>query len=177
MLKTIVITATLTLSLVSLAAGAFLQLAGWTVVPVAQLAGLRAAQATLGKVQDTLRNKQANMARKTVKRGGKRLATSTISALTGGTLLVAGVTTAALLEEHCEDLQELHALQALAQDTHVDFTMQACLEDSQQLVSQWGQEALQYGQARFHDIPGTARGYWEQFKQHLPHWPWFARPG
>jgi hypothetical protein len=88
-------------------------------------------------------------------------------------MAVIAVTTANLVEDHCDELGELAALEALADGAEAAFDWDTCLSETRQMASSWGRDAIEYGHQQIDALgshiqqSSTAVGGWlnQSFKQ------------
>ncbi len=195
--KTVIITVVLTVSVMVSGALAAIKLGGWVVISGGTYATLKASQAALSQIRDRNQARKQRLAQKTTQKAGRRIATGAIAAGTVGTMAVIAVTTANLVEDHCDELRELTALEAIASGEEPDFEWESCISETRELASSWGSDAIDYGRQQVDALgsyiqkSSSAVGGWlnHSFKQSWDslrepatwfrgvnwEWPWSSR--
>jgi len=161
-------------SLLTVATGVFVSRLGWgyALVPVGTYASFKASEAILNKINERNVQKKNSLKSKSTMRAGKRLSTSAISAGTIGTIAVVGATTIFLIEDHCEQIAEIHETEAILNGENEMFDYNSCLKDSRELVKDWGDEAKAYTIENWKTIIEWSRFNRDEAKKLLG-WPWF----
>ncbi|MBL4900527.1 MAG: hypothetical protein JKX76_13000 [Colwellia sp.] len=87
--------------------------------------------------------KSANVSKRFIKRSGKKVAVTAISAATIGTVAVIGTLTYLEISQYCEDKQQLNEEANILFDTDKQFDINACLEQGKQDSAHFANEAWQ----------------------------------
>ena len=134
MFKTILITFSATIAAVSLAASLFLNsilgMFGLAATTVESLNNLRASEQVLNKVKHRHAKKKTRVAKRLVKRSGKRVAATALAAATIGTVAVAVAMTSMEIADYCSEKKDLQEEANVLHGTNVEFDTEQCVEES-----------------------------------------------
>lgn len=109
-----------------------LALFGYAALPLENLASLTHSKTIMQKMQNRHKTKSANVSKRFIKRSGKKVAVTAVSAATIGTVAVIGTLTYLEVSQYCEDKRVLNEDANILFDTQEIFDMQACLEQGKQ---------------------------------------------
>ena len=87
--------------------------------------------------------KSANVAKRFIKRSGKKVAITAASAATIGTVAVIGTLTYLEISQYCDEKKRLNDEANILFDTQEKFDMQACLEQGKKDSAQFANQAWQ----------------------------------
>ncbi len=116
---------------------------GYAVLPIESLKSLTHSKKIVQKMQHRNRAKSANVSKNFIKRSGKKVAITAVSAATIGTVAVIGTLTYLEISQYCEDKQVLNEEANILFDTDKQFDMNACLEQGKKDSAYFGNEAWQ----------------------------------
>jgi hypothetical protein len=105
---------------------------GYAAVPIESLASLTHSKKVVQKMQTRHKTKTANVSKEFIKRSGKKVAITAVSAATVGTVAVIGTLTYLEINQYCEEKRVLNDDANILFDTETDFDMNACLEQGKQ---------------------------------------------
>tara|TARA_R110001583_G_scaffold43548_1_gene138513 strand:+ start:2003 stop:2575 length:573 start_codon:yes stop_codon:yes gene_type:complete len=105
---------------------------GYAALPIESLASLTHSKKTIQKMQSRHKTKSANVSKRFIKRSGKKVAVTAVSAATIGTVAVIGTLTYLEVSQYCDDKRVLNEDANILFDTLEIFDMQACLEQGKQ---------------------------------------------
>lgn len=114
---------------------------GYAVLPLENLKGLTHSKQIVQKMQHRHKVKSANVSKRFIKRSGKKVAVTAVSAATIGTVAVIGTLTYLEISQYCEDKQLLNEEENILFDTDKQFDMNACLEQGKQDSAHFANEA------------------------------------
>ena len=134
MLKTILITFSVTAGTLALAAHLFLNsllgIFGLAATSVETLVQLQASQRIVEIMKARHLRKKNRITKRFVKRSGRRVASTALAAVTMGTFAVAGVMTSMEISDYCEQKRTLQDDANLLYGTDVAFDFERCLYES-----------------------------------------------
>jgi len=116
---------------------------GYAVLPIESLKSLKHSKKRVQKMQHRNKVKSANVSKRFIKRSGKKVAVTAVSAATIGTVAVIGTLTYLEVSQYCEDKQVLNEEANILFDTDTQFDMNACLEQGKQDSAHFANEAWQ----------------------------------
>lgn len=125
---------------------------GYAAIPVERLAQLNQSKSIVQKMQNRHKTKSANVSKRFIKRSGKKVAVTAVSAATIGTVAVIGTLTYLEVSQYCDDKKALNEEANILFETEVDFDMQACLEQGKHDSAQFANEAWQNAKNTSNDI-------------------------
>lgn len=120
-----------------------LALFGYAALPIDSLAKLTHSQKIVQKMQSRHKTKSANVSKRFVKRSGKKVAITAVSAATIGTVAVIGTLTYLEVSQYCDEKRVLNDDANILFDTQNAFDMQACLEQGKLDSADFANEAWQ----------------------------------
>lgn len=120
-----------------------LGLFGYAAIPVENLAQLNQSKKIVQKMQNRHKTKSANVSKRFIKRSGKKVAITAVSAATIGTVAVIGTLTYLEVSQFCDEKRVLNDDANILFNTDEVFDMQACLEQGKQDSVQFANEAWQ----------------------------------
>jgi hypothetical protein len=120
-----------------------LSLFGYAALPIESLKSLTHSKKIVQKMQHRNKVKSANVSKRFIKRSGKKVAVTAVSAATIGTVAVIGTLTYVEISQYCEDKQVLNEEANILFDTNKQFDMNACLEQGKQDSAQFANNAWQ----------------------------------
>jgi hypothetical protein len=118
-----------------------LSLFGYAVLPIESLKNLTHSKKIVQKMQHRNKVKSANVSKRFIKRSGKKVAVTAVSAATIGTVAVIGTLTYLEISQYCEDKKALNEDANILFDTDKIFDMAACLEQGKQDSTNFANEA------------------------------------
>jgi hypothetical protein len=121
----------------------FFAIFGYAVLPIENLKGLTHSKKIVQKMQHRNKTKSANVSKRFIKRSGKKVAVTAVSAATIGTVAVIGTLTYLEISQYCEDKQILNEEANILFDTNIQFDMNACLEQGKVDSANFANEAWQ----------------------------------
>lgn len=150
-MKTILSTMLSTLFFISISAAiavkfffsSILGLFGYAAIPVENLTQLSQSKKVVQKMQGRHKIKSANVSKRFIKRSGKKVAVTAVSAATIGTVAVIGTLTYLEVSQYCDEKKVLNEDANILFNTDEIFDMQACLEQGKQDSAQFANEAWQ----------------------------------
>ncbi len=116
---------------------------GYAALPLEHLNSLTHSQKIVQKMQSRHKTKSANVSKRFVKRSGKKVAITAVSAATIGTVAVIGTLTYLEISQYCDEKRVLNDDANILFDTQQEFDMQACLEQGKQDSAHFANEAWQ----------------------------------
>lgn len=131
---------------------------GYAVLPIESLKSFTYSKKIVQKMQHRNKVKSANVSKRFIKRSGKKVAVTAVSAATIGTVAVIGTLTYLEISQYCEDKQVLNEDANILFDTDEPFDMNACLEQGKQDSAQFANEAWQ-------SIKETSSGVFDSIEQ------------
>lgn len=166
-MKTIILTITLTLSIitatVAFAGQAILGLAGFTVVTVDKLHKLTAASQVLDKVKVHHSKRKLRTSKRFVKKASRKVASTAVAAATIGTVAVAATMIGLEVADYCEQQQEINELDNVLNGTNQAFDFNQCVdeasENTQLIFEEVKQAAIAAGSNAFESIKSVASDY------------------
>lgn len=114
---------------------------GYAALPIEHLSKLTHSKNVVQKMQNRHKTKSANVSKRFIKRSGKKVAITAVSAATIGTVAVIGTLTYLEVSQYCDDKRVLNEDANILFDTHEAFDMQACLEQGKQDSAEFANEA------------------------------------
>jgi len=120
-----------------------LSLFGYAALPIEQMSKLAHSKKIVQKMQTRHKTKNANASKRFIKRSGKKVAITAVSAATIGTVAVIGTLTYLEISQYCEEKRVLNDDANILFDTNTKFDMQACLEQGKQDSAHFANEAWQ----------------------------------
>lgn len=131
-MKTILVTFTVTIAAVFLAANFFLNsilgVFGLAATSVETLQGLQASQQVVNRMVNRHKSKKVKVTKRFAKKASGRVASTALAAATIGTIAVVVTMTALEVEDYCEEKQELQEDENLLNGTQVEFDYKQCYE-------------------------------------------------
>jgi hypothetical protein len=115
----------------------------YAVLPIESLKSLTHSKKIVQKMQHRNKAKSANVSKRFIKRSGKKVAVTAVSAATIGTVAVIGTLTYLEISQYCEDKQALNEEANILFDIDKEFDMSACLEQGKQDSAHFAHEAWQ----------------------------------
>lgn len=116
---------------------------GYAALPIEHLSKLTHSKQIVQKMQSRHKTKSANVSKRFVKRSGKKVAITAVSAATIGTVAVIGTLTYLEISQYCDEKRILNDDANILFDTNEDFDMQACLEQGKLDSANFANEAWQ----------------------------------
>lgn len=116
---------------------------GYAVMPLEGLKNLTHSQKIVQTMQQRNKAKSANISKRFIKRSGKKVAATAVSAATIGTVAVIGTLTYLEVSQYCEDKQILNEETNILFDSDKLFDMNACLEQGKQDSANFASDAWQ----------------------------------
>ncbi|MCW8863516.1 MAG: hypothetical protein OQK09_00415 [Colwellia sp.] len=116
---------------------------GYAALPIEHLNKLTHSKQIMQKMQKRHKVKNANVSKRFVKRSGKKVAITAVSAATIGTVAVIGTLTYLEISQYCDEKRVLNEEANILFDTQQAFDMQACLEQGKQDSANFANEAWQ----------------------------------
>ena len=114
---------------------------GYAALPIESLQNLTHSKKVMQKVQSRHKQKSANVSKRFIKRSGKKVAITAVSAATIGTVAVIGTLTYLEISQYCDEKRILNEDANLLFDRQEEFNMQACLEQGKQDSAHFANEA------------------------------------
>jgi len=114
---------------------------GYAVLPIEHLKGLTHSKSIVQKMQHRNKAKNANVSKRFIKRSGKKVAVTAVSAATIGTVAVIGTLTYLEISQYCDDKKALNEEANILFDTNKKFDMNACLEQGKLDSANFANEA------------------------------------
>ena len=105
---------------------------GYAALPIESLSSLTHSKNIVQKMQSRHKTKSANVSKRFIKRSGKKVAVTAVSAATIGTVAVIGTLTYLEVTQYCDEKQALNEDANILFDEQESFDMQACLEQGKQ---------------------------------------------
>ena len=136
---------------------------GYAVLPIENLKSLTHSKKIVQKMQHRNKAKSANVSKRFIKRSGKKVAATAVSAATIGTVAVIGTLTYLEISQYCEDKQLLNEEANILFDTDKSFDMNACLEQGKEDSADFANEAWQ-------GIKETSSGVMDSIEQTSDEW-------
>jgi hypothetical protein len=116
---------------------------GYAVLPLESLKNLTHSKKIVQKMQHRNKVNSANVSKRFIKRSGKKVAVTAVSAATIGTVAVIGTLTYLEISQYCEDKKSLNEEANILFDANIEFDMSACLEQGKQDSTHFANEAWQ----------------------------------
>jgi len=116
---------------------------GYAALPIESLNNLTHSKKIVQKMQSRHKTKTANVSKRFIKRSGKKVAITAVSAATIGTVAVIGTLTYLEISQYCDDKRILNEDANILFDTQKEFNMQACLDQGKQDSAHFANEAWQ----------------------------------
>jgi hypothetical protein len=139
MIKTIFLTFTATIAVVSLVATLFLNtilgVFGLASTSIETLQNLKTSQQIVQRMKARQAQKRLKVTKRFAKRPAKRIASAAVAAATVGTIGVAVAVTALEANDYCEEKHELQEDADILNGTHTDFDYKACYEEGKKDLS------------------------------------------
>ncbi len=120
-----------------------LALFGYAAMPLTELAHLTQAKQIVHKMQKRHKSKSANVSKRFIKRSGKKVAVTAVSAATIGTVAVIGTLTYLEISHFCEEKRTLNDDANILFGENDSFDMQACLSQGKHDSANFANEAWQ----------------------------------
>jgi len=136
---------------------------GYAILPIENLKSLTHSKKIVQKMQHRNKAKSANVSKRFIKRSGKKVAATAVSAATIGTVAVIGTLTYLEISQYCEDKQLLNEETNILFDTDNVFDMNACLEQGKEDSADFANEAWQ-------GIKETSSGVMDSIEQTSDEW-------
>lgn len=114
---------------------------GYAALPIENLANLTHSKKIVQKMQHRHKVKNANVSKRFIKRSGKKVAVTAVSAATIGTVAVIGTLTYLEVSQYCDEKRVLNDDANILFDTQEEFDMEACLEQGKKDSAQFANEA------------------------------------
>lgn len=131
-----------------------LSLFGYAAIPIDNLSQLTHSKKIVQKMQNRHKTKSASVSKRFIKRSGKKVAITAVSAATIGTVAVIGTLTYLEVSQFCDEKSVLNEDANVLFDTQDVFDMQACLEQGKQDSAQFANEAWQNVKESSSDVLG-----------------------
>jgi len=135
MMKSILLTFTVTMSGVAIAATLFLNTIlstfGLVSTSVDTFNSLKSSQIVMEKMQNRHQIKKRNITNKLAKRSGRRIASASLAAATIGTVAVAATMTGFEIHDYCEEQASLQIEHNILYGGTTEFDFDTCLEQGQ----------------------------------------------
>ena len=139
MLKTIFLTITATIAVVTLVATLFLNTIlgafGLAATSIETLQNLKTSQQIVKRMKTRQAQKKLKVTKRFAKRPAKRIASAAAAAATVGTIGVAVAVTALEANDYCEEKRELQEDSDILNGTHTEFDYTACYEEGKKDLS------------------------------------------
>jgi len=116
---------------------------GYAALPIEKLTHLNHSKNIVQKMQNRHKAKSANVSKRFIKRSGKKVAVTAVSAATIGTVAVIGTLTYLEVSQYCDEQRILNEDGNILFDEQEVFDMQACLEQGKQDSALFANEAWQ----------------------------------
>lgn len=116
---------------------------GYAALPVETLSNLTHSKKIVQKMQNRHKTKNANISKRFIKRSGKKVAVTAVSAATIGTVAVIGTLTYLEVSQYCDEKRILNEDANILFDRQESFDMQACLEQGKKDSALFANEAWQ----------------------------------
>jgi hypothetical protein len=127
-ISTLMVTIMIGVIIVKFFLGSLFSFFGYAVLPIENLKGLTHSKKIVQKMQHRNKTKSANVSKRFIKRSGKKVAVTAVSAATIGTVAVIGTLTYLEISQYCDDKKALNEEANILFDTNKEFDMNACLE-------------------------------------------------
>jgi hypothetical protein len=114
---------------------------GYAALPIEHLSKLTHSKKVVQKMQARHKSKSANVSKRFIKRSGKKVAITAVSAATIGTVAVIGTLTYLEISQYCDEKRLVNEDANILFDTQDEFDMQACLEQGKQDSAHFANEA------------------------------------
>ncbi len=114
---------------------------GYAALPIDHLSKLTHSKNIVQKMQNRHKTKNANVSKRFIKRSGKKVAITAVSAATIGTVAVIGTLTYLEVSQFCDEKRVLNEDANILFDTQESFDMEACLEQGKQDSALFANEA------------------------------------
>ncbi len=131
---------------------------GYAVMPIENLKKLSHSQKVVQTMQQRNKDKSANISKRFIKRSGKKVAATAVSAATIGTVAVIGTLTYLEVTQYCDDKQTLNEETNILFDSDKPFDMNECLEQGKQDSANFANDAWQ-------NIKETSSDMFDTFEQ------------
>lgn len=131
---------------------------GYAVLPIESLKSLTHSKKIVQKMQHRNKVKNSNVSKRFIKRSGKKVAVTAVSAATIGTVAVIGTLTYLEISQYCDDKDGLNEEANILFDTDEQFDMNACLEQGKQDSAHFANEA-------WHSIQETSSDVLDSIEQ------------
>jgi len=118
-----------------------LGLFGYSALPLESLAKLNHSKEIVKKMKTRHKSKSANVSKRFIKRSGKKVAITAVSAATIGTVAVIGTLTYLEISQYCDDKKILNEDENILFDTDKQFDMEECLEQGKKDSASFANEA------------------------------------
>jgi len=138
----------------------FAKYKGYVLAPVAAISAVYA----LDKLKTRNAEKKKNFNQMTTKKMGKRIATQTIAAGTVGTVAVLGLVTAYAVDDYCEELKDIHEVDALIKGELTEFDFEFCMQTTKQSTEAWINEAVEYSKEKSESIIDGLKSKFKEFR-------------
>jgi len=125
---------------------------GYAALPIEQLNKLAHSKNIVKKMQSRHKTKSANVSKRFIKRSGKKVAITAVSAATIGTVAVIGTLTYLEISQYCDEKLVLNDDANVLFNTENKFDMSACLEQGKQDSANFANEAWQSIKANGSDM-------------------------
>ncbi len=116
---------------------------GYAALPIENLASLTHSKKIVQKMQNRHKTKSVNVSKRFIKRSGKKVAITAVSAATIGTVAVIGTLTYLEVSQYCDEKRVLNEDSNILFDTQETFDLQACLEQGKKDSALFANEAWQ----------------------------------
>lgn len=133
-------------------ASSIFALFGYAALPLESLKSLTHSKKVVQKMQHRHKAKSANVSKRFIKRSGKKVAVTAVSAATIGTVAVIGTLTYLEISQYCDDMRILNEDGNILFNTNNQFDMSACLEQGKQDSAHFANEAWQSIKATSSDV-------------------------
>jgi hypothetical protein len=125
---------------------------GYAALPIDNLQQLTHSKKVVQKMQNRHKTKSANVSKRFIKRSGKKVAVTAVSAATIGTVAVIGTLTYLEISQYCDEKRMLNEDANVLFDTHTEFDMNACLEQGKDDSAHFANEAWESVKESSNDI-------------------------
>lgn len=125
---------------------------GYAALPIDNLKNLTHSKSIVQKMQSRHKTKSANVSKRFIKRSGKKVAITAVSAATIGTVAVIGTLTYLEISQYCDEKRSLNDDANILFDSQEVFDMQACLEQGKQDSAHFANEAWESVKESSNDI-------------------------
>jgi len=177
MFKAIIITISSTLAVAVTLAGFFMNSIlgtfGFAVTSIEKLHQLKESKRILDVVKKRHNDKKLNISKRFIKRSGKKVATSAVSAATIGTAAVAITVAGMEMHDYCDDKRELHDEENLLFGKQEEFDYSKCLaeakNDSSKIIASVKESLPKLVSDAWASTKNISKSSWQTIKEESSH--------